>query len=76
MVFNYFKHTVKRIYGIPIIEVRYIMDTINDFILIQQRYNYLLILNRLFDIRDIRNEILTYLISPNNLKLKRINKYL
>ena len=63
-------------YGIPLIETRAIIDLMKDFLRIQQRYNYLLILNKLCDIQDIRFEILKYLMLPKKERIFQLKRYL
>jgi hypothetical protein len=70
--------SVKRMkyeYGIPLIETRAIIDLMKDFLRIQQRYNYLLILNKLCDIQDIRFEILKYLMPVEKPRLQQLRNY-
>ena len=71
--------SVKRMkyeYGIPLIETRAIIDLMKDFLRIQQRYNYLLILNKLCDIQEIRFEILKYLMLPKKERIFQLKRYL
>lgn len=78
MIFTYFNRPVKKEYGIKLLEVKAIMDLMNDFLRIQQRYNYLLVLHKLCDVQDIRFEILKYLLPEKNKRLShwQLKKYL